>query len=156
MAPRWVAQWSGFFPLFFPEKRTFFLEGSDIFRFGFGLGRSLLPFQTRRIGLVSGSPVPMRAGLKLNGRQGNANIGALVVRTGEETGVAPGAAMGVARWQQNILEESSVGVLGSIGDPLGRSGSWMAGVDFTFRTPPFVVTRTSWQDCGACGSTGTT
>ena len=26
------------FPLFFPEKRTFFLEGSDIFAFGLGLG----------------------------------------------------------------------------------------------------------------------
>ncbi len=26
------------FPLFFPEKRTFFLEGSDIFDFGLGLG----------------------------------------------------------------------------------------------------------------------
>ena len=33
------------FPLFFPEKRTFFLEGSDIFEFGFGTGRStVLPF----------------------------------------------------------------------------------------------------------------
>jgi hypothetical protein len=27
------------FPLFFPEKRTFFIEGDDIFSFGLGLGR---------------------------------------------------------------------------------------------------------------------
>ena len=27
------------FPLFFPEKRAFFLEGADIFEFGFGLSR---------------------------------------------------------------------------------------------------------------------
>jgi len=36
------------FPLFFPEKRTFFLEGSDIFEFGLGMSfyhsRDLLPF----------------------------------------------------------------------------------------------------------------
>jgi hypothetical protein len=126
------------FPLFFPEKRTFFLEGSDIFRFGFGLGRSLIPFQSRRIGLVSGTAIPMNAGLKVSGREGNANLGALVARTGEETGVAPATTMGVARWQQNILQESSVGLLATAGDPLGRPGSWMAGVDFTFRTTDFL------------------
>ncbi len=40
------------FPLFFPEKRTFFLEGSDIFGFGLGLGTEMLPYYSRRIGLV--------------------------------------------------------------------------------------------------------
>ena len=42
------------FPLFFPEKRTFFLEGSDIFTFGLGLGEDVIPFFSRRIGLVGG------------------------------------------------------------------------------------------------------
>ena len=32
------------FPLFFPEKRTFFLEGADIFEFGLGLSRDLIPY----------------------------------------------------------------------------------------------------------------
>ena len=43
------------FPLFFPEKRTFFLEGSDIFDFGVGLttfhNSDIVPFFSRRIGL---------------------------------------------------------------------------------------------------------
>jgi hypothetical protein len=125
------------FPLFFPEKRTFFLEGSDIFRFGFGLGQSLLPFHTRRIGLVSGEPVPINAGAKLTGRVGNSNLGGLVVRTGD-AGETPATTMGVVRWQQNILEESSVGFLGTAGDPLGRTGSWMGGVDLTYRTTKFL------------------
>jgi hypothetical protein len=30
------------FPLFFPEKRSFFLEGADIFQFGLGLGQDVL------------------------------------------------------------------------------------------------------------------
>ena len=44
------------FPLFFPEKRTFFLEGADIFDFGLGLTSDLdvLPFFSRRIGLLAG------------------------------------------------------------------------------------------------------
>lgn len=126
------------FPLFFPEKRTFFLEGSDIFSFGFGLGSALIPFHTRRVGLVSGTTVPIDGGVKLSGRQGNANVGALLVRTGDEPGVAPAATIGVVRWQQNVLQESSVGFLAGVGDPLGRPGSWMAGIDFTFRTTSFL------------------
>ncbi len=53
------------FPLFFPEKRTFFLEGSDIFEFGFGTGSStVLPFFSRRIGLYENNQVPVMAGAK--------------------------------------------------------------------------------------------
>jgi hypothetical protein len=130
------------FPLFFPEKRTFFLEGSDIFDFGLGLepsfgGADLLPFFSRRIGLVSGEPVPLRVGAKVNGRAGGANLGALVVRTGTEEGIAPSATMAVVRVKQNVLGESSVGFLATAGDPLGADRSWLIGPDVTFRTSRF-------------------
>ena len=70
------------FPLFFPEKRTFFLEGSDIFEFGFGTGNStVLPFFSRRIGLSGSSQVPIIAGAKVNGRAGGTAFGGLGVRT---------------------------------------------------------------------------
>jgi hypothetical protein len=36
--------------------------------------------------------------------------------------------------QQNGLAESSAGVIATFGDPLGRSGSWLAGADFTYQT----------------------
>ncbi|NJD19940.1 MAG: carbohydrate binding family 9 domain-containing protein, partial [Gemmatimonadetes bacterium] len=39
------------FPLLFPEKRVFFLEGADIFDFGPGGESDVLPFFSRRIGL---------------------------------------------------------------------------------------------------------
>src|SRR5262245_46668574 len=75
------------FPLFFPEKRTFFLEGSDIFGFGLGLNEDVLPYFSRRIGLVNGREVPIIAGTKINGRMANTNLGGLVVGTNDKPGV---------------------------------------------------------------------
>src|SRR5215210_4317522 len=72
------------FPLFFPEKRTFFLEGDDIFAFGLGLNQDVLPYFSRRMGLIGGREVPIVIGSKVNGRLGNTNVGALLVGTGKE------------------------------------------------------------------------
>ena len=126
------------FPLFFPEKRTFFLEGADIFSFGLGLGQDVIPFFSRRIGLVSGTEVPISAGGKITGRAGRSNVGGLVTGTRARDGVVDESAlMAVGRVKQNIWAESSVGAIVSTGDPLGRSGSWLAGTDFTYATSSF-------------------
>lgn len=129
------------FPLVFPEKRTFFLEGSDIFDFGLGTGDDVRPFFSRRIGLLGGTRVPLEAGLKLNGRDGGTSFGALMVRTGEGGDALDAAStantMGVVRVKQNILGESTVGAVATFGDPLGRPGSWLAGPDFTYQTSRF-------------------
>jgi hypothetical protein len=128
------------FPLFFPETRTFFLEGSDIFQFGLGLGNDVIPFFSRRIGLVSGREVPILIGGKINGRVGKTDMGAVVTRTREVrdvAGLVPAASMGSFRIKQNIWEESSVGVIATVGDPLGREGSWLVGPDFTYQTSHF-------------------
>ncbi len=126
------------FSLFFPEKRTFFLEGADIFDFGLGMESfhqvDLMPFHSRRIGLFGGETVPLRVGGKLNGRVGNTNFGGLAVRTGDVGGLVPAATLGVARVEQNILEESSIGAIATFGDPEGRSNSWMTGVDAVYQT----------------------
>jgi len=135
------------FPLLFPEKRTFFLEGSDIFDFGLGLGNSsgssgdVIPFFSRRIGLLGGREVPLDAGLKIAGREGATNFGALVVRTGNVDTLPTENTMGVFRLQQNVLEQSSAGVIATFGDPLGRDGSWTAGTDFTYQTSRFQGNR---------------
>jgi hypothetical protein len=126
------------FPLFFPEKRTFFLEGDDIFAFGLGLGEDLLPYFSRRVGLVEGREVPIIAGTKVNGRIGNTNFGGLVVGTDEEPGVVDQkVGMAVGRVKRNIWRESWIGAIATVGDPLGRSGSWLGGVDFTYATSRF-------------------
>ncbi|HUQ21253.1 MAG TPA: DUF5916 domain-containing protein [Gemmatimonadaceae bacterium] len=125
------------FPLFFPEKRTFFLEGADIFAFGLGLDEDVIPFFSRRIGLLEGRQVPIDAGIKLTGRLGGTNFGALTVRTRDVTDLSTEATMSVLRMQQNVLEESSIGFIATAGDPLERSGSWMFGPDFTYHTSHF-------------------
>jgi hypothetical protein len=122
------------FPLFFPEKRTFFLQGADIFAFGLGLGQSLLPYYSRRVGLVSGTEVPILAGGKVNGRISGTNLGAQIVHTRAVEGLVPAATLGVVRVKQNVLAESSIGLIATVGDPRGRSGSWLLGGDATYQT----------------------
>ena len=88
------------FALFFPEKRTFFLEGSDIFDFGVGMSSpyhsDIVPFFSRRIGLFEGEAVPLRAGGKISGKAGNTNFGGLVTRTGDVDGLTPATTMGAS------------------------------------------------------------
>ena len=127
------------FPLFFPEKRTFFLEGSDLYQFGPTVNRDVIPYFSRRIGLVAGRDVPLMAGAKIDGRIGDTNFGGLVIGANDRPGtVDRRAAMAVARVRQNIWRESYVGALVTAGDPLGRPGSWLAGVDFTYQTTRFL------------------
>ena len=122
------------FPLFFPEKRTFFLEGADIFDFGLGLSEDVVPFFSRRIGLLNGQQIPIEAGGKVNGRLGGTNFGALVVRTGDVDTLSTGNAMGVVRLKQNVLSESTVGMIATFGDPLAGRNAWLAGPDLTYQT----------------------
>lgn len=126
------------FPLFFPEKRTFFLEGSDLFQFGPTVNRDVIPYFSRRIGLVRGREVPLVAGAKIDGRVGGTNFGGLVIGANDAPGIVDDhATMAVARVRQNVWQESYVGALVTAGDPLGRSGSWLTGVDFTYQTTTF-------------------
>ncbi len=125
------------FPLLFPEKRQFFQEGSDIYAFGLGLSRSLIPFYSRRIGLFEGNKVPLVVGGKVNGKVKNTNFGALFTRTGEVDSLLNPTNMGVIRIKQNIFKESTVGMITTFGDPANRSNSFSTGVDFTYRTSTY-------------------
>src|SRR5258705_2430925 len=73
------------FPLFFPEKRSFFLEGANQYVFGLNLGEQFIPFFSRNVGLLDGAQIPIDAGVKLNGRVGRWNLAALDVQTRETT-----------------------------------------------------------------------
>ncbi len=127
------------FSLFFPEKRGFFLGNADIFDFGIGLRTGfrqpdIVPFFTRRIGLLEGEEVPLRVGGKLSGRVGGANFGGLVTRTGSVDGLVEGTTVGALRLQQNVLDESTAGIIATFGDPQGTPDSYLLGADFTFQT----------------------
>jgi hypothetical protein len=122
------------FPLFFPEKRMFFLEGSENFSFSSSI--SFIPFFSRRIGLFEGGQVPVRFGAKLYGKIGDTNISALDVQTGDFPGL-PGTNMFAARMTQNIFSESKVGWIFTNGSPNGARNT-LAGVDFNYSTSRFM------------------
>lgn len=96
------------FPLLFSEQRDFFLEGSNIF--SFAPASNIIPFFSRRIGLVDGDPIPIQVGTKVLGRRDNTNFGFYQIRTGQQGEVNP-EDFTVARVKQNILKESSVGLI---------------------------------------------
>lgn len=137
------------FSLFFPEKRTFFLRDSDLFRFarvggrlGFGLtGTSTLsqadlengqPYFSRRIGLgAAGQPVNLEAGGKVAGRIGRWNVGALTIRQGQFEDIEA-TDIFVGRVTANVLDESSVGVIVTEGDPRSNLNNSLIGADFQY------------------------
>ncbi|HEC41255.1 MAG TPA: hypothetical protein ENI20_00310 [Bacteroides sp.] len=129
------------FPILYPEKRHFFLEGADIFDFGLSLGLNFTPYYSRRIGLYQGNEVPIVAGGKINGKINNTHFGGLVTHTASLDTLIPSSNMSVIRVRQNILKESSVGIIATMGDPAGRSRAWTSGVDFTYQTSTLRGTK---------------
>ena len=67
------------FPLFFPERRPFFINGLEIFNFG-RPGEAQL-FFSRRVGLVDGTPTAILGGAKVYGGAGPVQYGLLQVQT---------------------------------------------------------------------------
>ena len=120
------------FPLFFPEKRPFFLESSSLFDFGRARQQQL--FYSRRIGLASdGTPIPLVAGARLTGRVGGQRIGVLAVRTGG----AEDAWDFVGRARRDVLANGFVGAMLTSRSRPGQTGPGLGGgVDFNL---PFVV-----------------
>ena len=142
------------FSLYFPEKRTFFLEGSEIFNFAGSSGGSdsvFVPFFSRRIGLLAGQRAPVAFGTKVYGKLGETSIALIDVGTRSFTlkdGTPVGGRNFVAgRIYQNLWEESKVGIIFTHGSPEG-SNNTLAGFDFTFKTSRFLKNQnfnaTAW------------
>jgi len=108
------------FSLYFPEKRSFFLEGAETWNFGhpsyFGYSEIQL-FYSRRIGIEEGRQVPVIGGTRLQGKAGRYSIGFLslqserTVLSGEETTVVPETNYSAIRLRRDILERSTIGIM---------------------------------------------
>ena len=99
------------FPLFFPEKREFFLENAGHFAVGStnSTGRIADLFFSRRIGLTdSGESVPILGGARLTGKVGRNNIAVMDLQTDRAFG-EPGENFLVTRYRRDIFEGSQVG-----------------------------------------------
>jgi hypothetical protein len=136
------------FNLFFPEKRNFFLNDADLFEFGRigGVGNAASsrstdnngrPFFSRRLGLSrSGTPVDLNYGGKLGGRIDRWNVGLLAIRQDAFESVDESTVL-VGRATANVLEESSLGMILTVGDPNSNVDNKLAGFDFRYLNTRF-------------------
>ena len=143
------------FPLFFPERREFFLEGSSFFDFPPG---DASPFFSRRIGLTSGQPQRILFGAKLTGQLGKQDVGALHVRTGEDDG-APGSDTRLAaedftalRLKRRFGRQSFAGLLytrrAGVDASSGILDQQTFGYDLTLSTPSLLGTGKNFETGG--------
>jgi len=100
------------FPLFFPEKRDFFLENSGQFTVGNQGNRRMADlFFSRRIGLSdTGQPIPILGGARMSGKVGDHNVAVMQLQTGDAYG-HPGENFVVARYSNDIGARSRIGGL---------------------------------------------
>jgi len=101
------------YPLYYPEKRQFFLENAGIFNFPLGSDSGDLLFFSRQIGIdpVTGQEVPINAGGKVTGSLSNFELGAMDVDT-RESGPNPSANYLVGRVKRSLWAGSYIGVMG--------------------------------------------
>ena len=125
------------FPLFFPEKRDFFLEGSEHFGFG-GLLKSPLAFHSRNIGLsADGEKVDILGGAKLTGRQGPIGIGMLGMWL-DDLGELQSDQVFVGRFTYDILDQSKIGAIFTHGDPRANVDNQLTGFDLNLRETNWI------------------
>ncbi|MFZ2052938.1 MAG: carbohydrate binding family 9 domain-containing protein [Candidatus Aminicenantales bacterium] len=122
------------FPLFFPEKRMFFLEGSETFNFSSSV--SFRPFFSRTVGLYEGEQIPVLFGTKLYGKISRTNLSVFDVQT-KKYGQLPSVNFFAARMTQDIFAESKVGWIFTNGSPTGEKNS-LAGADFQYSSSKFM------------------
>lgn len=125
------------FNIFFPEKRSFFIENSDLFSsFGFS---QIRPFNSRNIGLYGGQVIPILAGARLSGKLNkNWRLGVMSVQTSaNQTLNLQSQNYSVGAIQRQIGKASNLGAIfvnrqaydrGIIADNYNR----LAGLDYNF------------------------
>ncbi len=148
------------FPLFFPEKRDFFLENANNFYFGerpdknTGIADYIF-FFSRRIGLTEDGrqQIPVLGGAKLSGQLGGVNLGLLTLTTedftyrdqdGQEL-FEPQTNYTALRLKKDVLKRSSLGVMflnkavKGGPDSSGAGVDWDLGLSKHFKTGGFLA-----------------
>ena len=100
------------FNLFFPEKRSFFLENAGLF--SVGQPGQLEVFFSRRVGIgESGGQIPIFGGGRLSGKVGsNTNVGFLNIQTQSVNATGtPSNNFTVARVRQDFQNRSNIGAM---------------------------------------------
>ena len=124
------------FPLFFPEKRQFFLQGSNLLSFGYNLGTNFVPFNSRNIGLLNGEQVPLDEGVKLIGQSDSGSL-ALLDTQMSHSDVSDATNLFVGRGTYNVDPELQLGTMVTHGDPTGVGTNTFVGTDATWKSSTF-------------------
>ncbi len=132
------------FEIFFPERRQFFVENSDLFsRFGFSRIR---PFFSRRIGIARDTTTgiikqnPIQYGARLSGKIGQKwRLGLLNMQTDEDANAGIFSQnYTVMAVQKQVFGRSNIGgiMVHRNGDlpELGRNSTTIAGLDYNLET----------------------
>ena len=129
------------FSLYFPEKRDFFLDGSNYFKFGIEgddnnpYRNSVAPYFSRRLGLDdNGNMIPVKYAAKITGTQKSWNIGMMHVSVERSYG---NSNLSVGRISHNLGRQSSVGVIGTWGNALSNVENMVGGFDMKLATSRF-------------------
>jgi hypothetical protein len=127
------------FRLYFPEKRDFFLDGSNYFQFGNegeGGHPKMVSFWSRAIGLdENGAPIPIIAGAKVTGQSGPWNIGVLDVVDQRES---DNQNFAIARVSRNMGAQSAVGAIATFGNSESDAQNSVVGADIKLATSTFA------------------
>jgi len=137
------------FSIRLPEKRQFFLEAQNFFDFPLGGARA---FYSRRIGIFEGQETPIIGGARFLGKMGRTTLGAMVLQT-ESTDISAATNFSLVRWKQDILEQSSIGVLAVGAVQAGRFNG-TGGVDALYSTSKLFGNK-NFQIGGAFAATYT-
>ncbi len=129
------------FPLFFPEKREFFLEGKGYY--DFGLSGRVQPFFSRRIGLINREAIPILGGGKMSGKVGPYGIGTLFMKTESEHG-NPGERFGVFRLSRDLGLRSNIGMIATGRKDPDNPHKETLGFDGVFAPNQYLSTNAFW------------
>jgi len=137
------------FSISLPEKRQFFLEAQNFFDFPLGRVR---PFYSRRIGIYRGQEMPILGGARFLGKMNRTTLGVMVLQT-EKTDITSAKNFSLVRWQQDIGEQSSVGLM-AIGAAQAGRFNGTGGVDALYSTSKLFGDK-NFQIGGAFAATYT-
>jgi hypothetical protein len=138
-------------PLYFPEKRAFFLEGANQYAFGLDLDTTFIPFFSRNVGLLDGYNIPLAGGVKLNGHVGPWSLafldaqtrtvyvpGTVVQYLGLPSAKVDGTNLLAARVAYDVDKHLRVGAIVTHGDPEALYSNTLAGADGAWNTSTFL------------------
>ena len=132
------------FPLFFPEKREFFLQNSGLFNVGYD--GEMMMFYSRRIGLAQGQEVPLLAAGNVSGRIGPYSVGVMNVQS-EKTDLnnddgssyeMPSTNYSVFRVKRDLFTNSSIGTIFTNNQSGSNNYSRLLGLDGNFWLTSFL------------------